>query len=256
MSAAARSVAVPARAKLNLDLKVTGTRDDGLHDLLTTMQAIDLHDLLEVERGEATSFRSIGFDVDQRANTVLKVHAAMEMAAGRPLPTRFRLQKRIPPGSGLGGASSDAAAAIRALAAIHCVDLEAHAIAREVGADVSFFLSGGAARVAGAGEEVTNVDAGGDSWFAIAWPGIELSTAAVYHAWDEVGGDGVNQLRRAAARVDPRVEQFATTLGAGWQMTGSGSAFFRSCATSEQAAEATRGLQCWTAVARAVGRWA
>ena len=256
MIAAARFVAMPARAKLNLELRVKGTREDGLHELLTTMQAIDLHDLLEVERSDSTSFTSTGFEIDQRANTVLAAQAAAERAAGRPLPARFRLQKRIPPGSGLGGASADAASAIHALAAVYCLDLDAHAVAPDVGADVSFFLTGGTARVTGAGEVVAAEQARDASWFAIAWPGIELSTAAVYRAWDEVGGDGANELRRAAAHVDPRVEQFALTLGAGWQMTGSGSAFFKACGTSEQAAEATMGLQCWTAVSRAVGRWA
>ncbi len=94
------------------------------------------------------------------------------------------------------------------------------------------------------------------SAFAIAWPGIELSTADVYLAWDEVKGDGPNQLRRAAEHVEPRLKQFAVSLGPGWQMTGSGSAFYTRVDTEEEGRQAIGKLDCWTAVTRASGSWA
>jgi 4-diphosphocytidyl-2-C-methyl-D-erythritol kinase len=250
------TIALPARAKLNLDLVVTRRRSDGLHELRTRMQAVDLHDLLEVESSASTELDLTGLRVpDGKPNTVLAAHAALELAAGRPLPSRFRLHKRIPPGSGLGGASSDAAAALRALVSLHRLDVDIAPIAAHVGSDVPFFLTGGAALVEGAGEKVTRV-AVDDRWFVIAWPGFEVSTAAVYNAWDDVGGDGPNALRRAAANVEPRVDEFAERLGAGWQMTGSGSAFFTSCDSREQAEAAARKLDCWTAVTRAAQAWA
>ena len=91
--------------------------------------------------------------------------------------------------------------------------------------------------------------------FAIAWPGIELSTPAVYRAWDEVGGEPTNALRRAAGHVDQRLDDFARRLGPAWQMTGSGSAFFQPFTTAEAGRKAARALDCWTAVARSVGPW-
>lgn len=256
MTAKPRAVAVPARAKVNLDLEVSGVRADGLHELRTTMQAIDLHDLLTAEPAEKTELAVSGLEIRDRArtNSVLAAHAAMERVARRPLPTRFQLHKRIPAGSGLGGASSDAAAAMRALKSMFCLDVDLRTIASSVGADVMFFLAGGAAYVTGSGEQVAPIEST-DAWFAIAWPAIELSTAAVYRAWDEVGGDGPNHLRRAAARADSRIDEFAQRLGSGWQMTGSGSAFFTRCATREEAAAATASLDSWTAVAQAVGPW-
>lgn len=256
MTATAHAVALPARAKLNLDLEVSGVRADGLHELRTTMQAIDLHDLLTAEPAETTELTVSGLEIRDRVktNSVLAAHAAMESVAGRPLPMRFRLHKRIPAGSGLGGASSDAAAAMRAIKSVFCLDVDLRTIAASVGADVTFFLAGGAAQVTGAGEEIAPI-ATADTWFAIAWPAIELSTAAVYRAWDEVGGDGPNQLRRAAGHADARVDEFARRLGSRWQMTGSGSAFFARCATREEAAAVTASLDCWTAVAQAVGPW-
>jgi 4-diphosphocytidyl-2-C-methyl-D-erythritol kinase len=251
------TVALPARAKLNLDLAVIGHRSDGMHDLRTIMQAIDLHDLVEAEASDETTLIVTGdFKVSAgTANTVLKAARALEESAGRHLPTAFKLNKRIPPGSGLGGASSDAAAALRVLKALHGLDIDLAPIAPHVGADVLFFIDGGCALVEGMGDRVTPIAIDQPAWYAIAWPGIELSTADVYRAWDEVHGVAPNQLRRAAARVDPRVDEFAQRLGAGWQMTGSGSAFFCVCSDRASAQLATQQLDCWTAVSQAVSAW-
>jgi len=249
-------LALPARAKLNLDLTVVGRRADGLHELRSRMQAIDLHDLLEVEPAARTSLSVTGLEISTSAgNSVLAAQKALEEASGRELPAKLNLHKRIPPGSGLGGASSDAATALRGLAAIHCLDVDLDEVAPRVGADVTFFLRGGSALIEGAGERVTPMS-GAPAWFALAWPGIELSTAAVYRAWDQVDGEGPNELRRAAGHADRRVEEFATRLAHGWQMTGSGSAFFRACADRAEAVAATEKLDCWTAVSTAVGAWA
>jgi 4-diphosphocytidyl-2-C-methyl-D-erythritol kinase len=250
------TLALPARAKLNLDLEVLRRRDDGFHDVRTRLQAIDLHDLLLMAPADRTSIAMAGLDLKTAAeNSVLKAHAALERAAGRELPTRFLLHKRIPPGSGLGGASSDAAVALRGLAQIHNIKPDIAAIAAEAGADVSFFLSGGAALAESRGERLTPLRPQ-PTWFALAWPGIELSTAAVYRAWDEVGGEPPNALRRAAAHVDGRLDDFALHLGPAWQMTGSGSAFFQTCPSADAARNAIRALECWTAVTRAIGPWA
>jgi len=258
-AAAARSIALPARAKVNLDLDVVRRMPDGMHELRTRMQAIELHDLLTAEPAGETMLTTTGFDLPAGViNTVLSAHNEVEAAAERELPTSYRLHKRIPPGSGLGGASSDAAAAMRALATLYRLDIDLKPLAARVGADVSFFLRGGAALIEGVGERVTTIDVE-SSWFAIAWPGIELSTAAVYEAWNQLGpaqAKGPNQLRVAAGRVDERVDRFAEHLGEGWRMTGSGSAFFLACPDREAAEDAVRKLDCWTAVTRAVGAWA
>lgn len=242
-------LALPAHAKLNLDLAVLGLRPDGYHDLRTRFQAISLHDLLLIERADVTSLAG-GLPDD----LVLRAQRALERAAGRRLPARFRLVKRIPAGAGLAGGSADAAAALRGLARLHALDLDLAPVAAELGADVPFLLFGGAAEATGRGERLTPVktDAG---WYAIAWPGFPLSTPAVFARWDEVGGDGENELTRAALDVEPKLAEFATMLGEGWRMTGSGSAFFRPARTREEAEAAAARLDCWTAVARPVGAW-
>lgn len=252
------TLALPARAKLNLDLEVLRRTADGFHDVRTTMQAIDLHDLLEMTPAAQTTLTTSGLSVavtSTRDNTVLKAHEAFETAIGRAIPTHFHLHKRIPPGSGMGGASTDAAAALRGLAALHRLDADLGGLAASIGADVPFFLAGGTAKAEGRGERLTRLPTT-QAWFALAWPGIELSTASVYGAWDEVHGESPNQLQRAAGRADPRIVEFAQKLGRAWQMTGSGSAFFLRCRDGEEARKAAAALDCWTAVSRTVGPWA
>jgi 4-diphosphocytidyl-2C-methyl-D-erythritol kinase len=297
------TIALPARAKLNLDLSVLGRRDDGYHDVRTTLQAIDLHDLITLtpagraqgaSKSGTTTLTTSGLKVGStQNNSVLKAVAALETATRQQLPTQIHLHKRIPPGAGMGGASSDAAAALRGLAALHHVTADLPAIARQLGSDVPFFLAGGTAIAEQRGDHLTPIPTR-PSWFAIAWPEVELLTKDVYRAWDEMdmqarlhplpnpppqgGGQGSqssspppsggglgwgssqirNQLTRAAMHVEPRLEAFATSLGRDWQMTGSGSAFFRCCTDQRAATEciaALESLKCWTAVAQAVGAW-
>ena len=249
-------VALPARAKLNLDLQVIKRRADGFHEIKTRMQSVALHDLLEAEPAASTRLEIDGFLVPQAAdNIVLKAHAALEHAVGRQLPTHFRLHKRIPPGAGLGGASSDAATALRAAKIVHALDTDITKIAHGVGADVPFFIAGGCALAEGTGERLSPLPTE-HAWYAIAWPHIELSTATVYGAWDEIGGEPPNELRQGAERADPRVREFAERLGGEWHMTGSGSAFFRRCANEEEALKAVASLDSWTTVTHSVGAWA
>jgi len=246
---------VPARAKLNLDLRVIGRREDGFHDLHTTFQAIDLHDLIDVQPATHTRYEVEGFDLDPQDNSVVKAHKAVELALQEELRVAIRVHKRIPPGSGMGGASSDAAATLKALTNMFNLKLDLYAIAEQLGSDVPFFLHGGRARAEGRGEKLIALETGA-TMFAIAWPGFGLSTGDVYTAWDEVRGEGPNELRRAAEHIDPRLKQFAERLGPGWQMTGSGSAFFKAAASDQEATAAVADLDCWKTVAASVPRWA
>jgi 4-diphosphocytidyl-2-C-methyl-D-erythritol kinase len=249
------TIALPARAKLNLDLEVVKSRVDGYHDIRTTIQAIELHDLVEIAPANETSLTTSGLTVvTNEDNSVLTAHRALEQATQTSLPTRFHLHKLIPPGSGLGGASSDAASTLRGLVATYRLDVDLKAIAQTLGADVPFFLAGGRALAEGRGERLTRM-AVEPAWYAIAWPRIELSTADVYRAWDEVHGEAPNHLRRAAERVESRLHEFVAGLGPQWQMTGSGSAFFAPCETQQQAHELAAKLDSWTAVTYAVGPW-
>ncbi|TMF48167.1 MAG: 4-(cytidine 5'-diphospho)-2-C-methyl-D-erythritol kinase, partial [Chloroflexi bacterium] len=72
------TLALPARAKLNLDLEVVGRDKDGFHQIRTTFQAIDLHDLLVVSAADETTIATSGLSVSAKDNSVLAAHAALE----------------------------------------------------------------------------------------------------------------------------------------------------------------------------------
>jgi 4-diphosphocytidyl-2-C-methyl-D-erythritol kinase len=256
------TIVLPARGKLNLDLAVLRRRDDGYHDVRTTLQAIDLHDLVSLRPADKTSLTISGLPVkNTQDNSVLKTLAALEQATNKKLPTEIHLHKRIPAGAGMGGASSDAATALRGLASLHHVKADLKAIAAQIGADVSFFLTGGTAIAEQRGDHLTPASTQ-PLWFAIAWPGFELLTQDVYRAWDKVENsniDSPNHLTHAAMSIEPRLEEFANALNSTktkWQMTGSGSAYFCHCADEPSARKITSELKGWTAVAQAIGQWA
>jgi 4-diphosphocytidyl-2-C-methyl-D-erythritol kinase len=236
-----------APAKLNLELRVLGRRPDGSHEVETVIQAIDLCDRLSIRPAPESSLVTEGaFEVPSgEDNLVLRAASAIGLKA------RFVLAKTIPPGAGLGGGSSDAGAVLRAAGGGRH-DLAS--IAAQLGADVPFFLHGGSARATGRGEVLEPLEVE-PRWYALAWPGFEVSTAAVYQAWDRVGGEGRNHLFRAACTVEPRLREFAAELGTGWVMTGSGSGFFHEAGTEAEARRLVEGHRGWRAVAGALQAW-
>ena len=160
---------VRAPAKVNLVLRVGPVREDGYHRLATLFQAIDLYDELDLEPAAETSVE--GFD-----DTLITAALA---ALGET--RRVRLTKRIPVAAGLGGGSSDAAAVLRALRGDRDVN-ELYAIARDLGADVPFFLSGCETAIgAGRGDRIEPaVDFPRGHSFVLLPSATGLSTAEVF----------------------------------------------------------------------------
>lgn len=254
--------AYEAPAKLNLSLHVDPPRSDGYHPLHSMVQTVEWLDVLDVVEGEVSDTLSLsGVGVDPDGNLVLEaVEAVRRHGPVRPLD--LSLEKTIPVGAGLGGGSSDAAAAI--LAAIHLEGLDrslAGRIAAGVGADVSLFLTGGTLMMSGVGDEVASMRDLERVAFAIVVPDFGLSTIDVYRRWDELEGpegepvpdhalppvlrDGMpmrNDLTPAALDLEPRLGDFmadvAVQWGTGVSMTGSGSACFAYFGTLEEARDA------------------
>ena len=150
-----------AHAKVNLDLRIFGTRADGYHELRTVFQSIELHDMLTCTARPGPfvlKSRSTAIPLDQ-SNLVWRAAAVLWTALGRggdPTDTVVTLEKNIPTEAGLGGGSADAAAALLVLARLWGgvpVTL-LREVAAGIGADVSFFLSGGTALGLGRGEEI------------------------------------------------------------------------------------------------------
>jgi 4-diphosphocytidyl-2-C-methyl-D-erythritol kinase len=158
-------------AKVNLCLRVGPLRRDGYHRVTTLVQAIDLYD--ELELSEADEIAVECFD-----DTLVR-HALEALGERR----RVRLGKRIPVAGGLGGGSSDAAAVLRAVGSGRSPD-ELHAIARTIGTDVPFFLSGAEAALAsGRGDRIQPLpDFPRGHAFVLVPDARGLSTGTVYAA--------------------------------------------------------------------------
>jgi 4-diphosphocytidyl-2-C-methyl-D-erythritol kinase len=178
---------LPAYAKLNLTLDVTGRRPNGYHDIDSVMQTISLHDLVWIERTDCRVFDVVGPAIEGE-NLVLKAARELEGHVSRQLPFTIRLFKRIPMGAGLAGGSSDAAVFLKAANLLYDLRLkpaELVEIATAVGQDVPFLLSGGTARASGLGSTVSPLPAVPSNWrFLVVSPPVEIPTRAVYEAVD------------------------------------------------------------------------
>ena len=177
---------LPAPAKLNRMLHITGRRADGYHLLQTVFQFIDLCDWLELEvRTDAAIHREAGNspvaaadDLLTRAATLLQQRYAVERGV------TIRIDKRIPIGGGLGGGSSDAASCLLGLNRLWGLDLplaDLAAIGLELGADVPVFVHGCAAWAGGVGEVLEPVELD-EPVYLVVDPGVSVSTAQIFGA--------------------------------------------------------------------------
>ncbi len=175
-----------AHAKLNLLLKVLGKRPDGYHEIYSLMQAIDLCDEISFTR---TSEEQVTIHCKDPAiptgddNLISRAFRLMKENCRFTGGIEVSLRKKIPPGSGLGGGSSDCAAAIRAINVLFGLSQsrqEMSGIGARIGSDVPFFFGTGSAVVRGRGEIVEDVDLPLDYSVLIVVPSISISTGEVY----------------------------------------------------------------------------
>jgi 4-diphosphocytidyl-2-C-methyl-D-erythritol kinase len=209
-----------APAKLNLTLAVLGRRSDGYHDLHSVAVPLALADRLSVAPAAGThdTLRVEGHDAGPAAdNLALRAIAAARGAVGRgavTAPLAVRLEKRIPVAAGLGGGSSDAAAAVDAALEVWNAPrdlVDRDAIAAGLGSDVPFFLADGAAVLEGRGERVTPLPdlTGPPPGILLVTPPLAISTAAAF------GAHEARTLGRGAAATRLTSEHLASEWRAG-----------------------------------------
>lgn len=201
-------------AKLNRFLAVLERRADGFHELeLVTTVVEGVPALTDVLEGEIAADFSLAIAgpmgtglVADETNLVVQAWRLLEAAAGRPLPATFRLEKRIPHGAGLGGGSSDAAAALRLGNRLFELGLKEGALlgmASRLGSDVPLFLLGGTVLGLGRGERVFPLRPVPLEPILLVYPGLHVSTPSVYRALQQVGYPFPQPLASQPAGIAP-----------------------------------------------------
>jgi 4-diphosphocytidyl-2-C-methyl-D-erythritol kinase len=259
-----------AFAKINLSLQVLGVRSDGYHELRTVFQSIALHDTLSIRRS-AGSFALTIASTDEgavvpggRVNLVWRAAEALWRGIGRrgaPKGVAVHLVKRIPVQAGLGGGSSDAAAALRGLARLWRADPQCvREAAVRLGADVPFFLEGGTVLGLERGDVLFPLIDRPRAWVVLVMPPFGVSTPDAYRWWDELGTEegrrrdggasvpniGANDLQRPVAARHPEIAAIVRALARAdadcTAMSGSGSAVFGLFPTRAAAERAARAV--------------
>lgn len=246
---------VVARAKLTLSLRVLGRRGDGFHDLEALVASVGQP--ADVVLLDPAGAHAAVLSVSGPAAAAVpadETNLAARAAAAHPSgPATVALHKCIPAGAGLGGGSADAAAVLVGLERAGPRSLGPAGLAEvaaALGSDVPFCVTGGLAWMRGRGERIDPLPPLAGPELVIAVPPFGVATAAVYRAWDELGGprsprsvparcatlaglvpDGlINDLEPAAEAVEPRLRPFREaveeTCSLSAVMAGSGSAYF------------------------------
>lgn len=259
MNKQADALTLFAYAKINLNLYITGVREDGYHTLSSVMQRVSLCDTLHIKKTAAgITLRCDRTDLpDGEKNLAYRAARRYLDATGAPGGVIIDLKKRIPSGAGLGGGSADAAAVLRGMEALFLRHADLPAIALTLGADVPFLLEGKTALCEGIGECVTPLAfPEKEQFFAVIAreEGDGLSTPFIYSEFDRDKRSSFpgfnplanrllekkpaadlfpfleNDLSHAAINVQPSIGNLIDSLkslgAVGAQMTGSGSAVF------------------------------
>lgn len=176
---------MPSHAKINLGLYVLGKRPDGYHDIWTIFQELEFHDVLYFTKRDAPLTLTTNHPTlpvgDE--NLVCRAVRAFAQKTGCPTQLAIHLEKQIPLGAGLGGGSSNAAAALRGLNQLFQVGTsqkELAALGATLGSDVPFFLHGGTAIGTGRGEQIEPLPDLPPCWILLINPRIHVSSAWAY----------------------------------------------------------------------------
>ena len=177
---------IPAHTKVNLCLRILGKREDGYHELDTVFQELDWGDLLHFEPAEQFSFGMTGLSFEDGGNNIcLHAEKLFRDATGIALPVKISLEKKVPPGSGIGGGSADGAAVLKGLNQIAGFPLSTDRLlelALELGADVPFFIEGGLQHGLGVGEKLEKLELGFKGFILLIIPPIHVSTKQAFEA--------------------------------------------------------------------------
>ncbi len=244
---------LPAPAKLNLFLHITGRRADGYHELQTVFQFIDLQDTITLANrsdqqiNRVTSWSEVAEEDDLMVRAAQKLANSCGISAG----VDIAIEKHIPMGAGLGGGSSDAATVLCGLNLLWGLDLSNRELADigiTLGADVPIFIYGHAAWAEGTGEILTSIDPPEDNYLLIV-PPAHVSTAEIFNhpaltrdsspikIADFLEGQGHNDLEAVVRQEYPVIDDTMNWLQhfSNARMTGTGAGVFIKTGSAKEA---------------------
>ena len=181
---------LPAPAKLNLFLHITGRRDDGYHLLQTVFQFLDYSDVIELNLREDSLIRRLAApdsvdalqDIPEESDLCIRAARLLQSRTSTNSGAEITLHKKLPIGGGIGGGSSDAATVLHGLNVLWGCQLsntELSEIGLELGADVPVFIHGNSAWAEGVGEQLIPIELE-ENWFVVIRPNVSVSTAEIF----------------------------------------------------------------------------
>ena len=198
-------------SKLNLTLEVLKKKENGMHEIKSHFQLIDLCDVMHIEKSNAqqSSIRTnASIDIDSKKNLVYQAIEALSKHVSQELHCNIIIEKNIPIGGGLGGGSSNAAAALIGINKLFSLQLdisELMKIGLKLGADVPFFVSGKNAIASGIGEQLSEINSETNKFLVVS-PPIHSSTQEMFQIWDELHEQ--NMLQLSAEDENPFLQIF------------------------------------------------
>jgi 4-diphosphocytidyl-2-C-methyl-D-erythritol kinase len=254
---------VPAPAKLNLMLHITGRRADGFHELQTIFQFLDHSDQLsfQVRKDNKLTLSPAIAGVEFEDNLIIKAARSLQNhanARGKNCGANIQLEKILPMGGGLGGGSSDAATTILTLNMLWQLGLTLNELAEigvKLGADVPVFIKGQACWAEGVGEKITPLPDLAENWFLVACPNAHSDTKEIFshkeltrdseilnmrHALEgQVANNSRNDCQLVASKLKPEIGKTLNLLNkfGSAKMTGTGACVFLSVASENTATQ-------------------
>ncbi|MBL4606863.1 MAG: 4-(cytidine 5'-diphospho)-2-C-methyl-D-erythritol kinase [Pseudomonadales bacterium] len=240
-----RPITLPAPAKLNLFLHITGQRDDGYHELQTVFQLINFCDELTFSPSDSNEICLTGDTsrIKKSDNLIWRAAKLLQEESGCNNGIDIKLRKRIPMGGGLGGGSSDAATTLLALNKLWKTGFtieELMPLGLKLGADVPVFIGGSSVWAEGIGEQLSAITLP-EEWYLVVTPDCHVDTAKVFRHKQLtrdtntirirafLAGGTVNNCEKVVRKLHPKVNQAFEALaeiGSTPRMTGTGACVF------------------------------
>ncbi len=252
-----KSLILPAPAKLNLFLHITGQRKDGYHLLQTVFQFLDYSDQIHLSLNDTGEIRRVVADtlmqsIPESEDLTLRAAALLQQKTGVKQGIDISVNKILPMGGGLGGGSSDAATVLLGCNQLWNCGLSRDELAEiglQLGADVPVFVRGFSAWAEGVGEQLTPIEPV-ESWYIVVRPNDSISTVEIFRQEGLtrdcqpitiahfLAGHGINVLESEVRKLSPEVDEALNWLSAysPARLTGSGSCIF-SAVSDKQTAE-------------------